>query len=61
MVNSKILPDIFEGESHQFYELNTSQTIISADESSKGKCFSITIDVRPRLTKHGAPTKTAAG
>jgi hypothetical protein len=60
-VNSRILNDAFKGKSEQFSKLNIGQTMISADESSLGKFVPIFVNVRPRLTKHGAPTKTAVG
>ncbi len=60
-VNSRILNDAFKGKSEQFSKLNIGQTMISADESSLGKFVPIVVNVRPRLTKHGAPTKTAIG
>jgi hypothetical protein len=58
-VNNKILGDAFKGKSDQFSKLSIGQAMISADESSMGNFVPVIVDIRPRLTKHGAPTKTA--
>ncbi|MEM0287964.1 MAG: hypothetical protein QXG05_07345 [Nitrososphaerota archaeon] len=57
--NSRILKDAFGGISDQFSKLSPGQTWVLADESSQGRSEPILVDVRPRLTKHGAPTRTA--
>ncbi len=38
----------------------TSMTLpVSADESSLGRFVPVSVNVRSRITQHGAPTKTA--
>jgi hypothetical protein len=58
-VSNPILLKAFEGSIDKFYELDIGEAIVSADQSSEGKFKPITINIRPRLTKHGAPTKTS--
>ncbi len=58
-VDSKILNAAFKDMTNHFSKLHIGQTLIAADESSLGKFTPIQVDVRPRLTKHGAPTKEA--
>jgi len=58
-VNSRILNDAFKGRSDEFSKLKVGETLICADDSSLGKNVPLKVQVRPRLTKHGAPTKTA--
>lgn len=60
-VNSKILNSAFKDSSVKFSELSVGQTMISADESSLGKFVPVLVNVRPRLTRHGAATKVAKG
>ena len=58
-VNSKILNDAFKEKAHEFSKLNVGETLICADDSTLGKNFPLSVQVRPRLTKHGSATKTA--
>ena len=58
-VNSKILNDAFQGRPREFSKMSIGQSMISADESSLGRFIPILVNVRPRITQHGAPTKTA--
>jgi hypothetical protein len=57
--SNPILLKAFEGSADKFYELAVGEAIISADQSSEGKFKPITVSIRPRITKHGAPTKTS--
>jgi DNA helicase HerA-like ATPase len=58
-VKSTALTKAFESSPKSFYELATGEALISADYSSLGSFVPLLVSIRPRLTKHGAPTKTA--
>jgi hypothetical protein len=49
----------FHGSKKTWYELRTGEALISADQSSEGPFTPVLVKIRPRLTLHGAPTKSA--
>lgn len=57
-VSSNNLKRVFGDKAKEFSNLNIGQAFISADQSSLGKFKPIMVNIRPRLTKHGAATKT---
>jgi len=57
-VGSRILKEVFGDMTKEFSNLDIGKAIISADSSSIGKFEPIKVNIRPRVTKHGAPTKT---
>jgi len=59
ILSSRILKRIVEGTEVSPNMLETGQAIVRADKSTIGPDRVLLIDVRPRLTLHGAPTKTA--
>ena len=58
-LKSATLTKAFESSPKNFYELATGEALISADYSSVGSFVPLLVSIRPRLTKHGAPTKMA--
>ncbi len=58
-LHSRVLNDAYKESPIQFSQLTTGQTLICADESSLGKFKPILVNIRPRVTEHGAPTQTA--
>ena len=59
VVTSNLLRQVVEGTPTPPYMLNTGDAIIRADKSNLGPDKVLVINVRPRLTHHGAATKTA--
>jgi hypothetical protein len=57
-VDSSILKRILEATGYRLDKLLTGEAIIFANTSSEGLSHSIRVKIRPRITKHGAPTKT---
>ncbi len=58
-ISSRELSKILQDSQVEPKDLKTGQAIICADESSLGNFKPILVNVRPRITKHGAPTKVA--
>jgi membrane-bound metal-dependent hydrolase YbcI (DUF457 family) len=59
ILSSVILRRIVEGTEIEPHMLLTGQALIRADKSISGPDLLLLVNVRPRLTLHGAPTKTA--
>ncbi len=59
ILSSSILKRIVDGTEVLPHRLETGQAIIRSDKSISGPDRLLLVDVRPRLTQHGAPTKTA--
>jgi membrane-bound metal-dependent hydrolase YbcI (DUF457 family) len=59
ILGSAILRRIVEGTEVEPHMLSTGQALIRADKSVSGPDLLLLVNVRPRLTLHGAPTKTA--
>ncbi|MCW3978384.1 MAG: hypothetical protein NWF12_01425 [Candidatus Bathyarchaeota archaeon] len=59
ILSSSILRRIVDGTEVPPHMLGTGQAIIRSDKSVAGPDRLLLVDVRPRLTQHGAPTKTA--
>ena len=59
ILSSSLLRKIVDGTVVQPHMLETGQAIIRADKSVSGPDKLLVVDIRPRLTQHGAPTKTA--
>jgi len=58
-VDSPVLKRILEGTDEKLFRLNTGEAIVCANLSSLGLSVSIRVQIRPRVSKHGAATKTA--
>ena len=58
-LQSPVIEKLTKEAERKPYQLKTGEAIIIADKTSKGPYKPITIQIRPRITKHGAPTKTA--
>jgi hypothetical protein len=59
ILSSAILRKIVEGTEIEPHMLLTGQALIRADKSVSSPDLLLLVNVRPRLTLHGAPTKTA--
>jgi hypothetical protein len=59
VISSNLLRQVVEGTPTPPHLLNTGEAIIRADKSNLGPDRVLIINVRPRLTHHGAATKTA--
>jgi DNA phosphorothioation-dependent restriction protein DptH len=59
VVSSNLLRQVVEGTPTPPHLLNTGEAIIRADKSNLGPDRVLIINVRPRLTHHGAATRTA--
>jgi membrane-bound metal-dependent hydrolase YbcI (DUF457 family) len=59
ILSSSLLKRIVSGTEVPPHRLETGQAIIRSDKSVSGPDKVLIVDVRPRLTQHGAPTKTA--
>jgi len=59
VVSSNLLRQVVEGTPTPPHMLNTGEAIIRADKSNLGPDRVLIINVRPRLTHHGAATRTA--
>lgn len=59
-IERRNLLKVVEGATKKFYELEVGEAVISADQSSEGRYKPVTVKIKPRVTKHGAPTKTMA-
>ena len=59
ILSSSLLRRIVDGTEVQPHLLETGQAIVRSDKSVAGPDRLLVVDVRPRLTQHGAPTKTA--
>jgi hypothetical protein len=59
ILSSSLLRRIVDGTDVPPHMLQTGQAIIRSDKSVSGPDRLLLVDVRPRLTQHGAPTKTA--
>ena len=60
MVDSPILHKGFGTTIKEFSTLSKGQAFIMADQTSVGPSQVLKVSIRPRLTKHGAPTKLAS-
>ncbi|MFP3951148.1 MAG: hypothetical protein ACLFVP_03270 [Candidatus Bathyarchaeia archaeon] len=59
ILSSDLLKRIVEGSEEHPHRLRTGQAIIRSDKSLSGPDKILVVNVRPRLTHHGAPTKVA--
>jgi len=59
VISSNLLRQVVEGTPTPPHQLNTGEAIIRADKSNLGPDRVMVVNVRPRLTHHGATTKTA--
>ncbi|HEX9915827.1 MAG TPA: hypothetical protein VGB32_12995 [Candidatus Bathyarchaeia archaeon] len=59
VISSNLLRQVVEGTPTPPHMLNTGEAIIRADKSNLGPDRVMIVNVRPRLTHHGAATKTA--
>jgi len=59
VITSNLLRQVVEGTPTPPHMLNTGEAIIRADKSNLGPDRVLVINVRPRLTHHGAATRTA--
>jgi len=59
VISSNLLRQVVEGTPTPPHQLNTGEAIIRADKSNLGPDRVMVVNVRPRLTHHGAATKTA--
>lgn len=59
IISSNLLRQVVEGTPTPPHLLNTGEAIIRADKSNLGPDRVMIVNVRPRLTHHGAATKTA--
>jgi membrane-bound metal-dependent hydrolase YbcI (DUF457 family) len=59
VISSNLLRQVVEGTPTPPHQLNTGEAIIRADKSNLGPDRVMIVNVRPRLTHHGAATKTA--
>ncbi len=57
---SSVLNKAFGYQTADFPNLRTGEALIEADKSSRGLSKVFKVSIRPRLTKHGGATKTAA-
>lgn len=59
VISSNLLRQVVDGTPTPPHQLNTGEAIIRADNSNLGPDRVMVVNVRPRLTHHGAATKTA--
>ncbi|MFH0850635.1 MAG: hypothetical protein V1924_06840, partial [Candidatus Bathyarchaeota archaeon] len=59
VVSSNLIRQVVEGTPTPPHLLNTGEAIIRADKSNLGPDRVLIINVRPRITHHGAATRTA--
>lgn len=59
ILSSDLLKKIVEGSEKHPHRLRTGQAIIRSDKSISGPDKLLVVNIRPRLTHHGAPTKVA--
>ncbi len=59
ILSSSLLRRIVDGTDVEPHLLETGQAIVRSDKSVAGPDRLLVVGVRPRLTQHGAPTKTA--
>jgi hypothetical protein len=59
ILSSNLLNAILSGSKIKPHRLTTGQAIIRADKSINGPDKIVIVEIRPRVTQHGAPTKLA--
>jgi hypothetical protein len=59
IISSSLLRQVVEGTPTPPHMLNTGEAIVRADKSNLGPDRVMVVNVRPRLTHHGAATRTA--
>jgi len=59
IISSSLLRQVVEGTPTPPHQLNTGEAIVRADKSNLGPDRVMVVNVRPRLTHHGAATRTA--
>jgi hypothetical protein len=57
-LESKILRRLFGERVNELYTLGTGNAYVVAERTSEGRLKPIKVNIRARITKHGAPTKT---
>lgn len=59
VISSNLLNQTVEGTPIPPHQLSTGQAIIRSDKSNLGPDKLLVVNIRPRITHHGGPTKTA--